>query len=348
LFLQYSQENNGANHAIKAGYYNDPASMARNTSLGSYHFIARPSSSMALAEGRQLGITYKFNNKHFFANQGVFAENKYNEQIAGFQGATVSGRWLYIPINEKHETFQVGVSARYQHLGTGEVTNNVLKKTLTLSSPLETYVDENGDFLRAEMPWANNVYNVNVEALYRTKKLFARGEFMYRHVTKSRDDQALFEANLGSIDSWGSLQSWQSGNPLGSNSFIGGYVEAGYLLFGKPYSYNSSDALLGGMNGKSLEVVARYSYTGLNDIVAGEYYSYGRDQYYPNGMIGDWPATSKSIGGGNMHSATLGVNYSFNKFVQVMVGYTYHNLNRDKYTHDKTFHTLQGRLMFTF
>ena len=54
IFLQYNQKTEkGGNHDIKVGYYNDPAgSMARNTSLGSYHFISRPGSSNALGEGR--------------------------------------------------------------------------------------------------------------------------------------------------------------------------------------------------------------------------------------------------------------------------------------------------------
>ena len=80
----------------------------------------------------------------------------------------------------------------------------------------------------------------------------------------------MFEANLGSIDSWGSLEAWQKGNPLGENSFHGAYIEAGYKIFGDPYQYSNSDALLKGLNGRALEVVARYSYAGLNDLVYGE------------------------------------------------------------------------------
>ena len=58
IFLQYSHlDNNDNTHAIKVGYYNDPAgSMARNTSLGSYHFISRPGSSNALGEGRDSSV----------------------------------------------------------------------------------------------------------------------------------------------------------------------------------------------------------------------------------------------------------------------------------------------------
>ena len=148
--------------------------------------------------------------------------------------------------------------------------------------------------------------------------------------------------------SWGSLEAWQKGNPLGENSFHGAYIEAGYKIFGDPYQYSNSDALLKGLNGRALEVVARYSYTGLNDLVEGEKYIPGRDQYYPNGILADYPATSLSVGGGNMHSATLGVNYSFNKFAQVMLSYTYNRLDRDKFQYDKNFHVLQARLMFQF
>ena len=78
IFLQYAQEDSkGGRHAIKGGYYNDAAgSMARNTSLGSYHFISRAGAANALGEGRELGITYKYTNDHFLAYQGVFTENQ--------------------------------------------------------------------------------------------------------------------------------------------------------------------------------------------------------------------------------------------------------------------------------
>ena len=198
------------------------------------------------------------------------------------------------------------------------------------------------------MPWAKNVYDLGAELLYKNDNFFIRGEYMYKTVTKERDDQTLFEANLGSIDSWGTLESWQKGNPLGTNKFHGGYVEAGYKIFGNPYKYSNSEGLLKGFDGKSLEVVARYSYVGLNDIVEGERYVPGRDQYYPNGVLADYPATSLSIGGGNMHSATIGVNYSFNKFAQLLVSYTYNKLDRDKYVYDENFNTVQARLMFQF
>lgn len=346
IFMQYNWDD--AQQAIRAGYFNDPTSMARNTSLGSYHFISRPGSTMALSQGRQLGITYRYANGLFLANQGVFTEDTYNQQEAGFNGVSVAGRWLYMPINDDDMTVHVGVNARYAHLGGGEVYNNVMKKTLTLGQSLETYVDPTEEFISCELPWADNVINVGAEALFRTNNFFARGEYLFKQVNTKRDSYSLFIDAQNNIDAWGSIEAWTAANPIRDYKFHGGYVELGYKIFGPDYKYNSAEGLLGGLDGQALEIVARYNYTGLNDIVDGEYYSVGRDQYYPSGMMEDWPYNSSSVGGGNIHSITVGANYSFNKFVKVLLDYTYSNIDRDKLPYDKNMHSVQGRLMFSF
>ena len=135
IFLQYNQKTEkGGNHDIKVGYYNDPAgSMARNTSLGSYHFISRPGSSNALGEGRELGASYKYSDDHFMAYQGVFTENQYNKEEAGFNGIVLAGRYQWRPINDGVQTLMVGGNIRYQHVGGGVTYNNVIKKTLSVS-----------------------------------------------------------------------------------------------------------------------------------------------------------------------------------------------------------------------
>ena len=349
IFAQWNKENwaNGWN-VVKAGYYNDPGSMARNTSLGSYHFISRHGSTMALGVGRELGVTYKFYNNMWFANQGISTDHAYNNQIAGFDGVAVSGRWLVRPLNTEDQTFHIGVNARFAHRGGGEVTNNVINKKLTIGQALETYVDGTEDLVTAELPWVNNVVNVGAELLYRNPKFFARGEFLYKHVTKKRDSYSLFEDAQNNIDCWGTYEAWLAANPLRNNNFYGGYVELGYMIFGSPYTYSNADGVLGGLKGKSLEIVARYNYTGLNDIVDGEYYSVGRYQYYPAGYMQDYPYASSSVGGGNVNAVTVGVNFSFNKYIQVMADYTYTHLDRDKLPYDRDFHAVQGRVQFTF
>ncbi|MDD6851814.1 MAG: hypothetical protein PUD64_06305 [Bacteroidales bacterium] len=354
IFLQYATKNaSDATHAIKVGYYNDPAgSMARQTSLGSYHFISRAGMSNAIGAGRELGITYKYSSNNWFLYQGVFTENQYNKIDAGFNGYALSGRWLYRQLDCCNK-FHVGVNARFLHLGGGETVvtkgSSVLKKTFAMGQSLETYVDEDEQFVGCELPWANNVIDLGAEALYLNKNFFVRGEFKHRIVTKSRDSYKIFIASQDNIDGWGDIELWENANKLKTNHFNGAYIEAGYKLFGGDYKYNKFDGVMGGLDGKSLEIVARFNYTGLNDLTEGEYFSAGRNQYYAAGYMEDWPGTgATSVGGGDVYSTTVGVNYSFNKFAQVMLDYTWHKLDKDFLPYDKNIHQVQARVQFTF
>ena len=58
IFLQYSLEGVKGTHRFKAGYYNNPASMANNTSRGSLHFISRSAAANAFSPSRELGLSY--------------------------------------------------------------------------------------------------------------------------------------------------------------------------------------------------------------------------------------------------------------------------------------------------
>lgn len=354
IFLQWSDLNKrNALHAVKVGYYNDPAgTMARQTSLGSYRFISRAGMADALGEGRELGITYKYSSNNWFLYQGIFTENQYNKIAAGFNGYTLSGRWLYRHL-DNNSAFHLGAAVRYAHIGGGEELetkgSSVLKKTISLGQTLETYVDQAKQFVGCELPWANNVTDLGAEAMYVSNNFFVRAEYKHKIVDKSRDSYKIFIASQDNIDGWGDIVAWENANKLKTNHFNGAYVELGYKIFGDAYSYNKHDAVMNGFSGKALELVARFNYSGLNDLTKGEYYSAGRDQYYAEGYMVDWPATgATSVGGGDIYSTTFGVNYSFNKFAQVMLNYTWHSLDKDSLPYDKNIHQVQARVQFTF
>ena len=353
IYLQFAWKNAAeAFQAVKVGYYNDPAgSMANITSIGSYHFISRPGSVQALGVGRLLGVTYKYANDNWFAYQGVFSESLYNRIESGYNGVSVSGRWLYRNLGPSIGG-HIGVSARFAHLGGGVTQttkgSSVLKKSLILSQTMETYVDPDDSFVHANIPWANNVINLNAEGLLFGKNWFVRAEYLHKIVTKSRDSYKIFIAQQDNIDGWGDIDSWMAANPLRTNNFNGAYIEGGYKIFGPDYSYDRNEALLKGWAGQTLEIVGRVNYTNLNDITKGDYYSVGRDQYYPSGYMEDWPYSSSSVGGGRIISTTVGINFAFNKFAAVMLDYTYHNLKRDFLPYDKNTHQIQGRVMFNF
>lgn len=325
IFLQYAFAREKGKHLIKAGYYNDPATMANNTSRGSLHFISRAAPVNALAPGRELGLSYIFYNKRFLANQGVFAENKYNDQVSGFQGLILGGRWLWRPINRTDEVLHVGAAFRHAKISTGVKIDNVLRTEMTLSSSLETYVDPTRQFLTVTMPWARHDYYFSGEFSYMKNRFFARGEYLYRHVTKRRDDQTLFEAQLDRPDAFPTIGDWRVANPLSDDTFHGAYVEAGYKLLGGDYVYSDADGVIKGASSQALEVVARYSYLDMDNV-----------------MPISSPDQVANRQGNKLHAATAGVNYAFNKFAKVLLSYTYSHMKNDDVN------LVQCRLMFQF
>jgi len=350
IFVRYNfSETEKGTHGIKAGYYNDPATMSRNTSEYDYHFMYRPATVNALAFGRELGVSYKFYNSSVLLDQGVFTENEYNKQEAGHQGITLSGRWIYKPLNDADNTIHIGASARYGTIRGGEITDDVLTHKQTLESDMQTAVDPTTCFLQANLPWASANLNIGAEALWRTDKFFIRGEYIHKTVYKKRPDEKLFINQLGDVWSWTTLESWRAGNPIKSSNFDGAYVELGYLLKGDKYTYDDEYGLLKGMNDKnSWEIVARYTYTNLNDINKGDVFLIGRQQFYPNGNISDYPAASTSVGGGRLWTGSIGLNYTLSQYVKLMGEYQYSNLDNVYYPLDKNFHTFQMKILFSF
>lgn len=351
IFAQWNFKEDGWGiQSVKAGYFCEPSTMAYNTSLYNYHFISRPAAVNALSPGRSLGATYKFFNEDILLDQGIFAENKYNDQIGGFQGVSLSGRWLYKILNDDYMTLHIGLGLRYARHNTGRaIDSDVFRTNVSIESTMETYVDATTRFLNANVPWARNIWNISPEAVFRMDKFFIRGEYIYKKLFKKRPDFDLFTNQLGGVWSWTTLESWKNGNPLRSTKFQGGYVEAGWLIMGNRYTYNDEYGLLNGMNEKnSLELVARYSIVNLNDINKGDFFLIGKHVFYPNGVVSDYPPASTSIGGGKMQAGTIGLNYTFNQYIKVMGEYQYSRLKNVYYPMDKNFHELQMRLMISF
>lgn len=354
LFVRYYLKNDDeSSKSIKFGYYAEPFSMNLNTSEYGMKFMTRPSSVIALGNFRALGITYKYHNPHFFSDQGIFTEDAIShKKAAGHQSWNVTGRYVYIPVNTNELTAHIGASLRYKSVNGGDLTNEdkTIKTVANASSSLESIVNTNHQFLNADVPWAKNIYKVGLEGLIKFPNVFVRGEYIFEKIKKSRPDKELFEAQLGGLWSWTSLASWQKANPLADTNFNGGYIELGYLLNNKStYKYNSEYSLLNGnFDEGTLELVARYNYTNLNDIKSNDVYLKGRNKFYPNGNITDYPSESLSIAGGKVHSATVGVNYTINRHAIVSAGYTYNHLDSYAFPKDKNFHSIQARMMFSF
>lgn len=301
IFMQYLNLDSHDNKiGFKLGYYNDPAGgMAQIVSLGGNHFIGRSGVSNLLGQSLELGTTFKYYGQHLYTEQGVFVDNESNSYEHGNNGLVVAGRWLLRNI-QADKTWHAGVSARVAHIGGGELIDDTkpekgnLMRTLDLAQTMETYVDKDSRFVSCSIPWADNTADFRAEALYCDRRLFARGEYFHKMVTRERGETL---------------------------NFNGAYVEGGAQILGKGYSYDSDEAVMKGNKSRTLEVVGRLSYSNL---------------------------TNRDITGGRIFSATLGINYAINKYVQLMLDYSYHNLDNPAFPKDKNFSILQTRAQFVF
>lgn len=350
IFLRY---NFTEKNSLRVGYATESFSISSLTSQSDLHFITRSATVNTLAPGRSLGITYKHRGQSFYTETGIYNENLYNKQEVGNQGFAASGRYLFVPVNTDNMAIHVGAVARFKKIENGVVEGNpaVYTKYYHLNSGLETNVDPSVKFLDANIQWADKELKYGAEFLAVTPRFFAQGEYIGTKIDRSRPDQLLYENQLGSLWSWGSLESWQKGNPsLTSLNFNGAYLELGYLLLGNSgYKYDTDNALLKALSGNNLlEIVGRYSYTSLNDVKNGDIYWKAQNKFFPASTgITDYPASSPSIGGGKMQTFTIGLNYNFTSNVRAMLHYTLSKIDSYKFD-DKNIGMLQMRLQFKF
>ena len=121
------------------------------------------------------------------------------------------------------------------------------------------------------------------------------------------------------------------------------------VIYGKNYRYNSVDALMNRPKGKSLEVVARFNHTDLNDIMAGHMFYGGK--FYSSTLHQSFGVADQSVIGGKADTFTLGVNYYVTDNIVARLNYSYQKLNQEytkEFMLDKNLHSIQARVAFEF
>lgn len=87
-------------------------------------------------------------------------------QEEGYQGFSLSGRWLWKPINDNNITLQFGTGLRYQRINGGEIyQDGVYKTNMHVAANMQTYVDETTKFLSCDLPWAKDAFTISPEFL---------------------------------------------------------------------------------------------------------------------------------------------------------------------------------------
>lgn len=351
-YLRWHTNKNGF---LRVGNFAEPFSAENIQSTMDYPFINKSATVEALGTGRAIGVSYRYYHKNFWAEGGVFSQkfsNPTEVPKGGDMGYAVSARLLGRAYGEDW-SIHAGGSVNFGRPDANGFTNGSddYNRQVNLSSNLESCVD-NTKFLNATVSNVKNGLKFGAEVMASYKKFYAKAEWLRAAYSREQDWDYNFQASLGSMMSlyFPTLEAFKALYGADRDAKFYGYtVEAGFMILGNNYRYNSVDALMNRHKGKSLEVVARFNHTDLNDILAGSYYYGGK--FYANQMYESFGIGDKSIVGGKANTFTLGFNYYVTDNIVARLNYSYQRLNQEytpAYKYDKNLHSVQARVAFEF
>ena len=300
LHLQY---NISESSWVKLGYYGEQFGLENWEGSAWQKFMTPAVSTQAFGTGRQVGITYVNWNDKFYYGGGIFSDNDaLSNTKEGNQGYSFISKTSYAPLNKNGNLIHFGVSGEYRTGNrNGLDENNKTERIMTYSSGLDTRVDKKKpiDFTLDQV---KNQWRFVTELVLTSGPVFVQGEYFALHTNRKTG-----------------FHSYDAG---------GFYLESGLLLLGdKTYRYNLEDRRLKRPKDKTLELVARYNYTDLNDGIYG----------------------TEVLKGGRVSDVTAGFNYYLNKYIGFKFNYSYLALGKDNNFGCKEYiNLLQGRVIVVF
>lgn len=348
-YLRWHTTNNSF---LRIGNYAQPFSAENIQSTMDYPFINKSATVEALGTGRSIGVSYRYYHKYFWVEGGIFSQKFSTDVKDGDMGYSVSARLLG-RMQGDNWGFHAGGSFLFSRPDANGFTNGSddYNRSVTLSAGAESSVDSH-KMLSATVNNVKNGWKAAGEIMAHYGKVYAKGEYIYANYERERDWDYNFTASLGSIMStmFPTLASYKAlmGEDIPAN-FSGYSVEAGVMVLGKDYHYNNVDALMNRPKGKSLEVVARYNHTDLNDIQDGSIFY--NEAFYSGMMFASFGVPNQSISGGKIDTFTLGLNYYVTNNIVARLNYSYQKLNNEyskAYRLDKNLHSIQARIAFEF
>ena len=282
----------GNNWNVKVGHYKEGFSMETTTTSRYLTFIERSLVSK-MAPSRHLGLQGNYWGKHFLAIAGIHfrptgeleeanTAKDANKDKGTNDGISYTGRFVYMPIQEQSKVLHIGAAASYRtpksHL---EVPNSYRFSTRAFTSiNRKKYID------------TDDITDVDNNLLLGAELAGAWNQFMFQSQYMVNKINRIGDAKDVTIE--------------------GGFVQAGWLIFGGSYVYNNKEGEFTQVNrGKDwgdIELAARFDYMNANDFDAKIY-------------------------GGAANAYTLGVNYHINSNVKLMLNYSY--IDHDRYANGK-------------
>jgi phosphate-selective porin OprO and OprP len=237
---------------LKMGYFKEPISMETTTTSRYQTFIEEPYVT-AFAPQRQLGVSAIKWDKMYFAALGIHFQDVENLEVTTYsetvnkdngtdEGYSLTGKFVFRPINEENKVIHIGVSGSYR-------------------TPKTSW----------EFPNTYRVSTRDMTSINRKKYLDSDD------ITKVKSHSLLGGELAASFNSFKFSSEYNQSNVYREDGFKdykanGLYAAVAYLIFGGKYNYDEAEAeftqVSRGKNWGDVEVALRYDYMNLNDKTA--------------------------------------------------------------------------------
>lgn len=288
VFITYEQ---GA-HTFKVGHYFEPFAIDPLLGTTDYRMLTMGATARAFGDRRKLGLSYIYNRKHLTTSGGVFSDGDVDNAKSLDEGYTVAAKVVGRPIFTDFSVIHVGISSRFS------VHDQDERKGVTFTSgmPTDLLTKQQNSFLKADVSDVINQWKLGAELIMLYNKWYFQSEYLLAHV-----------------------------NRFGSRNYSGQgwYAQASYLLRGEKHRYSQANGWVSNPAPKSIELVARYNITDMND-------------------------RSADIMGGQEQDVTIGVNYVFNQYILVKLNYTHSFFDKFSANGQEDIDLIQARMQFYF
>ena len=249
-----------------------------------YKFIETSASDYTFTSSRKLGAMYGVNRAKYNFSAGLFYDGNIDSKGTN-EGWDLAAQFIARPVDHDGTILHFGVSPIFTHP----------RSTVSYNAFVPTTVNSNKRIATGEMG-AYNYGRFEAQALYILRRFYV--EARYQMVAVNRPNEVKMAEDVTVTQD--------------NYSAHGIMCQASFLLLGKQQNYNRKTALAANPDAKSLEILARYCQTDLDDY-------------------------------GTVNDITVGLNYYFNKYLRTKINYV-HSTIKD----GDGINMLEGRMQFSF
>lgn len=286
------------NSFIRLGYFEHQYGLQSATRSAMKTTMIEPVINEPFFTSRLLGAMFVFSPEKFHTTFSLYAEKEAMKRVtneAGKQGFGLMGRFVYRPFYKDGKIFHLGVSAGFD---TPEYHKDeaLRHSSFVLTTHFPTKVSKI-EAQNAVVSNAVNMFKFTPELCLVYKRVAFETQYYYGRIHREK----------GSYD----------------YTAVGGYALLRGMLLGDDYVYSRWDSGISAMAPKSLELTLGYTYSDLNDDVAG----------IKGGIMNDYSAT---------------LNYYITKYTTWRLRYSYSKTTGRTNPLNTDVHMLQTRLQFVF